>query len=334
MSFHCLVPVPAKCFAGLCLFLALGAAAWAAEPAPPEVVARVGDEVITGAEFQRDLAYRARRTEVETGHVAQIDAEFRRKVMDELIHGRILRILAKNAGITVSDEEIQKEFAAGKITLGSEEAYQAYLKREGMTEDGVKAELRNRLVTEKWIQQQTKEVSVTDEEMKTEYQEWVKDGMATRPKQTVDFAHILIRANEKIPASMEAAKKKVETARARIDAGERFQDVAKELSEDPVSAPLGGVYEEASQGQMLPEIQERTGKLPIGEVSEPFKSRLGWHIMVVLARNEPGQITFERLKDRVRNAISSAKKQHTLDQLVDEARNVLKIEIEKAPESK
>ncbi len=324
-----------RLFSGLCAGLAACcAAAWAEEAAVPEVVARVGDEVISGAEFKRDLAYRARRSEVATGQVARVDSKFRRETLDEVIDGRVLRILARNAGTTASDEDVNREFEEGKAALGSEEAYQAYLKREGLSEEEVKTELRQRLVVEKWVAEQTKDITVSEEEVKAEYQEWVKDGMATRTGQTVDLAHILVRAKEKDAASQEAAKKKVEAARARIVAGERFQDVAKQVSEDPLSAPLGGVYEEASHGQVLPEVQERMGTLPVGEVSEPFQSRLGWHIMIVLSRNEPGQIPFERMKDRVLNAIITARKQHLIDQQVQQARTLIKIEIEPAAEGK
>ncbi|HPO15750.1 MAG TPA: peptidylprolyl isomerase [Candidatus Hydrogenedentes bacterium] len=300
----------------------------------PAVVARIGDEVISGKEFQHDLEYRVRRYELEKGRPATVDTAFRRETLDDLINGRVIRVLAKNAGMTVSDAEVETEFAEGKAALGTEEAFQAYLKREEMTIEALKGEIRNRLMTEKWVAEKTKDITVNDEELQGEYSLWQKEGRTKRETPTADIAHILIRAKTNDAASMDAAKKRVDDLRAKILAGAKFEDVARQQSEDPLSAPMGGMYYEAAADKMLPEVAERMFQLPIGQVSEPFQSRLGWHIMMVQARNDKGEVPFDKMKDRLKNALFAAKKHLLLKQLVDDARKVLNVEIvEAAPGS-
>ncbi len=300
----------------------------------PAVVAKIGDEIITGQEFQRDLEYRVRRVELETGRPATVDGAFRRATLDDLINGRVIRVLAGNAGMAVSNEEIEKEYAEGKAALGTEENFQAYLKHEGMTEEALKQEIRHRLMTERWVAEKTKGIEVTEEELKAEYALWRKEGRTKRETPTADIAHILIRSKPNDTAGMEAAKKRVEELRAKILAGAKFEDVARQQSEDPLSAPLGGVYYEATAGKMLPEVAERMFQLPVGQVSDPFQSRLGWHIMLVEARNDPGEVPYEKMQDRLKNALFAAKKHLLLQQLVEDARKVLNVEVlEAAPGS-
>lgn len=293
----------------------------------PEIVARIGDETISGAEFQRDLEYRLRRMEAVQGRSITPDTAFRRETLQNVIDGRILKILASNAGIVVTDEEVAAEFEQGRAALGSEDAFQAYLKREGMTEDYLLREIRNRLMTEKWVEQKTADIHISEEDLRREYERWTREGRLVRTGRTADIAHILVRVASKNPEDEDAARQRIEAIRERILGGENFHDVAREVSEDPISAPLGGQYLEAAPGKILPEVAERLFTLPIGEVSEPFRSRHGWHIMTVLGQNAPGVISYERARELLHTSLFNARKNAILSKIVEDAKKVLEIEI-------
>ncbi len=299
----------------------------AADAQVPEVVARIGNEIISGTEFQRDLEYRLRRMEAVQGRSITPDAAFRRETLQDVIDGRILKILARNAGIVVTDEEVAAEFEQGRAALGSEDAFQTYLKREGMTEDYLLQEIRKRLMTEKWVEQKTADIHISEEDLRREYERWTREGRLVRTGRTADIAHILVRVASENPEDEDAARKRIEAIRDRILAGENFQDVAREVSEDPISAPLGGEYLEAAPGKMLPEVEERLFTLPIGEVSEPFRSRHGWHIMTVLGQNAPGVISYERARELLHTSLRNARKNAILSKIVEDAKKVLDIEI-------
>jgi peptidyl-prolyl cis-trans isomerase SurA len=118
--------------------------------------------------------------------------------------------------------------------------------------------------------------------------------------------HILITPNEIIDD--ETAKQQLEDAIERIKAGEDFGELAKLLSDGP-TAPVGGDLGWSDPGSFVPEFEEVMDNLELGEVSEPFQSPFGWHIVEVLERrvydntedikrrNCDNRIRFSKLED-------------------------------------
>lgn len=77
-----------------------------------------------------------------------------------------------------------------------------------------------------------------------------------------------------------------EAARARIEAGEAFEDVAAEVSIDTGTAELGGDLGWFSPGDMVEAFDEAAFNLDVGVLSEPIETQFGWHLIEVLAREE------------------------------------------------
>lgn len=94
--------------------------------------------------------------------------------------------------------------------------------------------------------------------------------------------HILVTTNEIIDE--ETAKQQLEDAVVRIRGGEDFSEVAKLLSDDPGSASQGGETGWVGPGTFVPEFEEVANALDIGVMSEPFRSRFGWHVLEVMDR--------------------------------------------------
>ena len=94
--------------------------------------------------------------------------------------------------------------------------------------------------------------------------------------------HILITPDEIIDE--ETAKQRLDDAVERIRGGEDFGEVAKLLSDDPGSANDGGEMGWSSPGTFVPEFEEVANKLELGAISEPFRSRFGWHVVEVMDR--------------------------------------------------
>ena len=76
----------------------------------------------------------------------------------------------------------------------------------------------------------------------------------------------------------------LEDAVVRIEEGEDFGEIAKLLSDDPGSASEGGETGWTDPGTFVPEFEEVANALDIGVVSEPFRSRFGWHVLEVMDR--------------------------------------------------
>lgn len=136
----------------------------------------------------------------------------------------------------------------------------------------------------------------------------------------VHARHILITPNEIIDD--ETAQQQLEDAHERIEGGEDFGEVAKLLSDDPGSANLGGDLGWAGPGTFVPEFDKVVSELEIGELSEPFRSQFGWHIVEVIDRRVYDNT--EDLKEqncvvRIRASKRDAETQLWLRRIRDEA---------------
>jgi peptidyl-prolyl cis-trans isomerase SurA len=94
--------------------------------------------------------------------------------------------------------------------------------------------------------------------------------------------HILVTPNEIIDD--ETAKQRLDDALEKIADGEEFGAIAKLLSDDPGSANNGGEMDWTGPGTFVPEFDEVVAVTEIGEISEPFQSRFGWHVVEVMDR--------------------------------------------------
>lgn len=94
--------------------------------------------------------------------------------------------------------------------------------------------------------------------------------------------HILIRPNAVV--SRTDARRRLESLRRRIKAGEPFEELARANSDDGGSASQGGDLGWVNPGTMVPRFEQAMDRLDAGEISQPFETRYGWHIVQVLER--------------------------------------------------
>ncbi len=91
--------------------------------------------------------------------------------------------------------------------------------------------------------------------------------------------HILIKTSEVV--SPESAKQTIDSIYNRIKAGEDFATLAATYSNDPGSARDGGSLGWVSPGMMVPEFDAKMKAATVGQVTEPFETQFGWHILLV-----------------------------------------------------
>jgi len=96
----------------------------------------------------------------------------------------------------------------------------------------------------------------------------------------IHVRHILMKTNEL--DDDETVRQKLTKLRERILNGEYFAGIASTASEDPGSAPDGGDLGWTGPGTFVPEFDRAIGDLKDNEISQPFKTRFGWHIAQVL----------------------------------------------------
>lgn len=122
--------------------------------------------------------------------------------------------------------------------------------------------------------------------------------------------HILIKITPTMSSAQ--ARAKLERLRREIEHGASFATLAKANSEDPGSAANGGDLGWVSPGEMVPEFQKVMNETPVGKVSQPFRTRYGWHILQVLGRRKR-DTTEQNIQARARNIIYQRKRQEAVN---------------------
>jgi peptidyl-prolyl cis-trans isomerase SurA len=110
----------------------------------------------------------------------------------------------------------------------------------------------------------------------------VRGGSQQSVEDQVHVRHILMKTNEL--ADDATVKLKLNALRERILKGEDFSGLAQTVSEDPGSAVDGGDLGWTGPGTFVPEFEQVVAGLKEEEISEPFKTQYGWHIVQLLGR--------------------------------------------------
>jgi peptidyl-prolyl cis-trans isomerase SurA len=136
--------------------------------------------------------------------------------------------------------------------------------------------------------------------------------------------HILLRSSAQ--ATPEQAARRLAQLKRQIETGERrFEDVAREVSEDG-SAAAGGDLGWFGPGMMVPEFEEPASRLAPNQISDPVASRFGVHLIQVLERRRVAVEPAQR-RNQVRNVLRERKFSQSFDEWVDELRARAYIEI-------
>ncbi|WP_230124766.1 peptidylprolyl isomerase [Pseudomonas sp. Bi70] len=147
-----------------------------------------------------------------------------------------------------------------------------------------------------------------------------RGGEAPAVREEVNVRHILIKPSE-IRTDAEA-KVLAERLYQRIESGEDFAELAKNFSEDPGSALNGGSLNWIDPNALVPEFREVMNNTASGELSKPFKSQFGWHVLEVMGRratDSSEQMREQQALNLLRNRKYEEELQTWLRQIRDEA---------------
>jgi len=268
--------------------------------AKKEVVATVNGENITNAEYRK--AFDQVKAQIEsspqyTKDIWNQDYEGKKfldvvkeNVLDSLIAQKLLLQEALKNNITVTDKEIEEE----------------YQREKEFNKDITKEDVKNYLLINKLFEEYTKDVKVTEEELKKYYED-NKDRF-----ETVKASHILV-SDEKIAQDIYN----------RLMKGEDFATLAKEYSIDTATKDQGGDLGEFARGVMVPEFEQVAFSLKKGQISKPVKTDYGYHII----KSEGATLkSFDEVKGDIEAYLLNDKKNQVITEKYDALEKAAKIQ--------
>ena len=163
-------------------------------------------------------------------------------------------------------------------------------------------------------------IKADDEELRATF-DAEPDRYLTPEKREV--SHILVAVDSGTEAGAdERARQRLLTVRGRIEAGESFEDLAREVSDDPGSANAGGALGFIEPGIMDPAFEEAAFSLAPEELSDPVRSSFGWHLVKVTSVHQPESATFDEVRDQVLVQYQSREAERIFAERVDTLANV------------
>lgn len=224
------------------------------------VAARVNGQDIPMAVFQKQffqfkVALTDQNVDLTTDEGKAALAQVRMQVLNSLIELALVQQAAARMGISISGEQLEARVQETVAAGGGEEQFQEWLAESGITPEEFREQLRAELLTEMVIQQVTGSVPDTAEQVRAR--------------------HVLLSSEQ---SAQEALR--------RIQAGEDFSKVAREMSQDEITRADGGDLGWFPKGMLsVPEeIENAAFALQPGQVSGIVRSPYGYHIIQVLER--------------------------------------------------
>lgn len=234
---------------------------WAQEQ---EAVATVNGVVITKEQF-----------------IDLLEEQFGPYALQELIQRELVNQKAEALQVSIDDEQFAEIYEVILQQLGGPQGLYMFLLQNNATEEQFKEQVRwNMLLSEL----ASSEVEVTEEAL-AQWFEQNQDYYDT--PEMVEVSHILVDSEEEANEIL-----------ASLKAGEDFEALAKEKSQDPGSAVAGGYLGNIEKGLTVPEFEETAFSLPIGEFGLA-QSTFGWHIVLVHEKTDHEKAVFSEIRDRV-----------------------------------
>ncbi len=271
---------------------------------PAEAIALVGDAEIPRAEFDALLERAERSYKTSNRPFPKVGTpeyqDLKTRAVAFLVQRYQFRAEAEELGIEVADEDVDKELDKLKKEAfgGDEKKYREALKKEGLTEEQARQEVRDRLIQQRLYARVTKDVKVSDADIEKHYEK--NKSQFTQPASR-NVRHILVKD-----------KAKADEVYAQLQGGANFASLARQNSTDTSTKKQGGKLP-VTKGSTVPPFDKTAFALDVGETSKPVKTQFGWHIIRADGPVKPQKATpLAQVKESIEQQLLQDKKNKAL----------------------
>ena len=266
-----------------------------------QLIAVVDGEPFTLSNINRYATEKLKRG-FPTGDLARINSADR-EALEQFITDKLLEAEAREGGIIISDEDVSRYIEQVKKTNRlSEDDLKTALSREGQTLASYRASVKTEMEKSEILDRQVRrKVNITDEDVERYYKLNQKN---YRGEERARIRHILFSLAENAPADrVQGATDKANELYRRIAAGEDFAALAREYSEGAGRAE-GGDIGWVKRGTLIPGLEETVFvKLAVGQVSQPFRTSMGVHIVKLEARESGAALPLSTVAPRIKEEL-------------------------------
>lgn len=259
-------------------------------------------------EYERTFAQMSEREREE---------QLREWSKENVIEQVLLRQYAQEKYEQIPAEEVETGFERVKNQfVGEKELLEAF---DSNDEAQIKKHIESHMKFERLMADISKDTTEPCEEEIQKYYDENKEDL--KVPERVRVAHTVKHVDGRTDES--SARRIIEEAREKIERGEVFETIVAEYSD---CTENGGDLGYIQKGQMVEEFEDVVFNLGVGEISEVFESRYGFHIAKVYDRQPAKYLPFSEVKENIAERIKQEKQQKVLEELVDELKSKALIE--------
>ncbi|MEM7350340.1 MAG: peptidylprolyl isomerase [Acidobacteriota bacterium] len=292
----------------------------------PEVVAKINGNPISKIELVNQArSMRLQSIQSGNGDPGQ-SVGFLRVVLDALIGERLVYLDSEAREVGPTEGEVNERLQAIIETYGGEEGFTKALADQGIDRDYVRLQVRQTLSIDKVMEGEIKpEIQITDEEIQDYYG---KFGNQMQVPATYRLRHILKLIPEGASdADKQALASQLEGLRTQIAGGADFAALAQQHTDDDRTREQGGempwiVFSGVEKG-----FEEAVGALTVGQLSGVVETRLGFHLLELLEKQDQRGKTLDEARNDIANILAVGKARAEIQRRVEQLRGQALIEI-------
>lgn len=282
-------------------------------------VATVDGKDIPAEEFNEVAKRRLKR--FGSNLPPQMVGRYKTQILEGVINKRILDNFLADKDIEVTDKDLKDRIKEFKERFPSDKEFQNFLKENDLSEKEFKGDLKKDLALKKYVRNEYG-IEITDKKIKEYYN---KNKKQYNKKERVSASHILIKSGKKSDKSDKEAKKQAEKlAKEARKKDTDFSKLAKEKSEGP-SASKGGKLPEFSKKDMVPEFSKAAFNMKPGEVSDPVKTKFGYHVIKVHEKKDARTVPLKEAKGDIRKKLEQREFRSAMQKFMKKVKKDVKI---------
>lgn len=294
---------------------------WAAsgEGGAGEQAAVVYGRPVTRLELAEALrAYLWQRGETWQALGAEARERVRQLVLEQLVNDRLVRAfrVMNRLDQPVPEAPVEREVELLRRQFPREGEWAQRLALQARSEEAWRAETREALEDAAWIEEKIRHrlVEITEDLTR----EWYDQrGAELEVPERFQAAHLFLSAHD--PQKPERSAE-VAAVTARLAAGETFEKLVAELSEDARTKLRRGELGWFSAERMPADFMAAVRAAPLGDVQGPVKTSLGWHWLRVTAREPARQPAYEEVREEIRARLEDERRALAVKALMAELR--------------
>ncbi len=278
----------------------------------PTVIAAVGADVVTRADFERELSRELQALEGSPQRTPEQIEPYKQTLLETMVERTMLLQAAREAGVVVSPDEVDRRMLA----LASEypaDSFDAALAQGQTTRTELTRTTRTQLTIEKLFAQQVyARMAVTEDAIRRVYEE-----------QAAEFQEPeSVHAQQIVVKGLDEAKR----LQQQLQTGKKFSELARRYSLSP-DAKVGGDLGFVQKGVMPSQFDDVLFRLGVGQVSDVISTDYGFHLFKVLEKKPPRKKDLIEVRGQIEQRLLAKLKEDGQHELVKSLRAKTEVKI-------